>query len=64
MGLHAAATTVEIAGRRVMLSVPTVYMNESGVAVAPLVRRAGLSDNQGLTGLVVVHDELDLPSGR
>jgi peptidyl-tRNA hydrolase, PTH1 family len=63
-GLHAAATTVEIAGRRVMLAVPTVYMNESGVAVAPLVRRAGLTDNQGVAGLVVVHDELDLPSGR
>jgi PTH1 family peptidyl-tRNA hydrolase len=63
-GLHAAAATVDIAGRRVMLAVPTVYMNESGVAVAPLVRRAGLTDNQGLAGLVVVHDELDLPSGR
>jgi PTH1 family peptidyl-tRNA hydrolase len=63
-GLHAGAATVHIAGHRVMLAVPTVYMNESGVAVAPLVRRAGLSDNQGLAGLVVVHDELDLPSGR
>jgi PTH1 family peptidyl-tRNA hydrolase len=39
-------------------------MNESGVAVAPLVRRAGLAGGRGLAGLVVVHDELDLPSGR
>jgi peptidyl-tRNA hydrolase, PTH1 family len=63
-GLHAAAATVSIGGHRVLVAVPTVYMNESGVAVAPLVRRAGLSENQGLAGLVVVHDELDLPSGR
>jgi PTH1 family peptidyl-tRNA hydrolase len=63
-GLHAVAATVDIAGHRVLLAVPTVYMNESGVAVAPLVRRAGMTENQGLAGLVVVHDELDLPSGR
>jgi PTH1 family peptidyl-tRNA hydrolase len=46
-------------------------MNESGQAVAPLVRRAGLDGTDEATGLptvttrlVVVHDELDLPSGR
>lgn len=63
-GLHASAATVSIAGSRVMMAVPSVYMNESGVAVAPLVRRAGLAEGQGLARLVVVHDELDLPSGR
>ncbi|HEX4219953.1 MAG TPA: aminoacyl-tRNA hydrolase [Acidimicrobiales bacterium] len=63
-GLHAGATTVSIAGRRVMMAVPSVYMNESGVAVGPLVRRAGLAEGAGLAALVVVHDELDLPSGR
>ena len=47
-----------------MMAVPSVYMNESGAAVAPLVRRAGLAEGQGLARLVVVHDELDLPSGR
>jgi PTH1 family peptidyl-tRNA hydrolase len=46
-------------------------MNESGLAVAALVRRAGIAavDGPGETAgafpaLVVVHDELDLPSGR
>jgi PTH1 family peptidyl-tRNA hydrolase len=63
-GLHASAATVLVAGHRVMMAVPSVYMNESGVAVAPLVRRAGLAEGQGLARLVVVHDELDLPSGR
>jgi PTH1 family peptidyl-tRNA hydrolase len=35
-------------------------MNESGMAVAPLVRRFGIED---LGRLVVVHDELDLEPG-
>jgi PTH1 family peptidyl-tRNA hydrolase len=36
-------------------------MNDSGLAVGPLVRRFGIED---LADLVVVHDELDLPVGR
>jgi PTH1 family peptidyl-tRNA hydrolase len=35
-------------------------MNESGQAVAPLVKRFGIDD---LSKLVIVHDELDLPLG-
>lgn len=57
-GLHARATTVQLAGSRVLLAVPTTFMNESGAAAAPLVRRGGGAP------LVVVHDELDLPAGR
>ncbi|MGH9081553.1 MAG: aminoacyl-tRNA hydrolase [Acidimicrobiales bacterium] len=81
-GLHATAVQVTVGGRRVMLAVPETYMNESGRAVAPLVRRAGLEGESrddpavdgtgpegGIAGgpwsrLIVVHDELDLPSGR
>ncbi len=67
-GLHSLACQVSFAGRAVLLAVPTTYMNESGRAVAPLVRRAGIeetsSDDDGLARLVVVHDELDLPPGR
>lgn len=47
-------------GRRLALAVPLTYMNDSGQAVAPLVRRFGVDD---LACLVVVHDELDLPPG-
>jgi PTH1 family peptidyl-tRNA hydrolase len=36
-------------------------MNDSGRAVAPLMRRHGIDDP---THLVVVHDELDLEPGR
>jgi peptidyl-tRNA hydrolase, PTH1 family len=62
-GLQSTATTVEVAGRRMLLAVPLIYMNDSGMAVGPLVRRAGVGGD--LAGrLVVVHDELDLPPGR
>ncbi|HPB44296.1 MAG TPA: aminoacyl-tRNA hydrolase [Microthrixaceae bacterium] len=46
---------------RVALVFPQTYMNESGRAVAPLVKRYGITD---LSTLVVVHDELDLEPGR
>jgi peptidyl-tRNA hydrolase, PTH1 family len=70
-GLHARAGQIRVGDRRVLCAVPLTYMNESGLAVAPLVRRAGLDGADDATGgpavatrLVVVHDELDLPSGR
>ena len=37
---------VRIGGRRVLLAVPTTFMNESGQAVAPLVRRAGIDQDR------------------
>jgi peptidyl-tRNA hydrolase, PTH1 family len=55
------AATVESALGPVTLAVPTTFMNESGAALAPLLRRTSLVD---LTRLVVVHDELDLEPGR
>jgi peptidyl-tRNA hydrolase, PTH1 family len=60
-GQRALVEEVTIAGRRVALAVPTTYMNESGAAVRPLLRRFGIEDP---ARLVVVHDELDLPPGR
>jgi PTH1 family peptidyl-tRNA hydrolase len=58
---RALADEVRIGGRRVALAEPQTFMNDSGEAVAPLVRRFGIDD---LTHLVIVHDELDLPVGR
>lgn len=60
-GQRAVAEVVPIGGSRVALAVPTTYMNESGTAVRPLMRRFGIGDP---AQLVVVHDELDLPPGR
>ncbi len=58
---HSLADEVRVGGRRLALAQPQTYMNESGRAVAPLVRHYGLED---VAQLVVVHDELDLPVGR
>jgi PTH1 family peptidyl-tRNA hydrolase len=69
-GLHSRVAEVRIGDRRVLLAVPDTYMNESGRAVAPLVRRSGIDQADVAPGqplarrLIIVHDELDLPSGR
>ena len=60
-GQRAAVEEVRIGDRRVALAVPSTYMNESGQALRPLLRRFGIEE---LGHLVVVHDELDLPPGR
>lgn len=57
---HQAVTAeVTVGARRLALAIPLTYMNESGIAVAPLVRHYGV----GAERLVVVHDELDLEPG-
>ncbi|MFL6204077.1 MAG: aminoacyl-tRNA hydrolase [Acidimicrobiales bacterium] len=58
---RAMVDEVTVDGRRLALAIPLTYMNLSGEAVAPLVRRHGIDDPQRL---VIVHDELDLPVGR
>ncbi len=77
-GLRSQVCAVRIGDHPALLAVPQTFMNESGQAVAPLVRRAGIdrpshpgqsrpasASAPGLANrLIVVHDELDLPSGR
>lgn len=60
-GVPVLADEVRVGTSRVVVAEPTTYMNESGLAVGPLMRRHGIDDP---TRLVVVHDELDLPPGR
>jgi PTH1 family peptidyl-tRNA hydrolase len=55
---RAIAGDARIGGKRVTLAVPLTFMNESGQAVAALARRYGVDAAQ----VVVVHDELDLPT--
>ncbi len=55
------STTIATGRGAVTLAVPMTFMNESGVAMAPLLRRTSLKD---LSHLVVAHDELDLEPGR
>jgi PTH1 family peptidyl-tRNA hydrolase len=58
---RAMVDEITVDGRRLALAIPLTYMNLSGEAVAPLVRRHGIGDPHQL---VIVHDELDLPVGR
>jgi peptidyl-tRNA hydrolase, PTH1 family len=60
-GERAEVAEIKVDARRVTLAIPLTYMNLSGESVAPLVRRHGIADPERL---VVVHDELDLPSGQ
>jgi PTH1 family peptidyl-tRNA hydrolase len=57
---RALSGEVRVSGRLVALAVPLTYYNDSGLAVAALVRRHGREDAERV---VVVHDELDLPVG-
>jgi peptidyl-tRNA hydrolase, PTH1 family len=51
---------VNVGGKRLALAIPLTYMNLSGEAVAPLVRRYGVEPS----ALVVVQDEMDFELGR
>jgi PTH1 family peptidyl-tRNA hydrolase len=57
---RATVDEVVVDAKRLALAIPLTYMNLSGEAVAPLVRRHGIDDPHRL---VIVHDELDLPVG-
>jgi PTH1 family peptidyl-tRNA hydrolase len=57
---RALVDEVRIGPKRVALAEPITYMNLSGESVAPLVRRFGIEDP---SNLLIVHDELDLPTG-
>lgn len=63
-GLHSQACEAKIGGHRVLLAIPSTYMNDSGLAVVKLVRRASLEPDGIADRLIVIHDEMDLPAGR
>ncbi len=54
---RARSDEVRIGSQRVALAIPLTYMNDSGEAVAGVMRRLGVEPEQ----IVIVHDELDLP---
>jgi PTH1 family peptidyl-tRNA hydrolase len=49
-----------IGSAEVVLTRPKTWMNRSGIAIAPLLRKEDLPVEK----LIVVYDELDLPEGR
>ena len=48
---------------KVVLAVPTTFMNESGQAVRLLMKRHNLNVASDIERVVIVHDELDLEPG-
>lgn len=54
------ADTVRVGQHRLLLAFPQTFYNESGQAAGGLLRRHDLEPDR----LLVVHDELDLPTGR
>lgn len=50
----------EIAGAEVLLMKPKTYVNSSGKAIGPAMRREGVP----VSGVIVAYDDLDLPEGR
>ena len=60
-GSSCTTASVRTGGKLMILAIPQTYMNDSGMAVRPLVKRY-LGPEPG-EGLVIVHDELDLPPG-
>ncbi len=59
-GIRADIAEISLDGRRALLSIPSTFMNESGQAVAPLVRYFGIQ----LESLLIVHDDIDVPFGK
>jgi len=58
---RARVAETRIGERRVVIAVPTTYMNLSGEAVSALVRRYGIERPEQV---IVVQDELDFPPGK
>jgi PTH1 family peptidyl-tRNA hydrolase len=50
----------KIAGTEVVLAKPQTYVNQSGESVSRLVKKFKV----GLDGLIVIHDDLDLPLAK
>ncbi|MGP6173751.1 aminoacyl-tRNA hydrolase [Corynebacterium sp. A21] len=59
-GSKAEVAQVEWEGQKVLLLRSTTFMNHSGQAIAPLCGKYGIAADH----VVVIHDELDLPTGK
>ena len=56
----AFCSDIRVNGEKIILSKPTTFMTESGLAVQQLVRK---HDLETLDALLIIHDELDLKPG-
>ena len=58
---RARLAEANLSGHRIAMAVPTTFMNESGAALPGLFDRTGVAVP---SGILIVHDELDLEPGR
>jgi len=58
--VRAEITELQVEGSRAVLALPTTFMNESGQAVAPLLRYFGAEP----ADVLIVHDDIDLPFAK
>jgi PTH1 family peptidyl-tRNA hydrolase len=56
---HGEVAEIEVEGRRCLLLKPMTFMNRSGLSVAELARFFKLAP----AGILIAHDEIDLPPG-
>ena len=59
-GIRVDVAEANVNGSRAVLAVPRTFMNESGQAVAPLLKYYGIDPDR----LLVVHDDIDVPLGK
>lgn len=59
-GIRADVAETNLGGKRCVIAVPRTFMNESGQAVAPLVKYYGVAVGE----ILVVHDDIDVPFGK
>jgi PTH1 family peptidyl-tRNA hydrolase len=59
-GIRAEIAELNLDGHRAIVALPTTSMNESGQAVAPLLRYYGVDPQH----LLVVHDDIDVPFAK
>lgn len=59
-GIRAEIAELNLDGLRAVVALPNTFMNESGQAVAPLVRYYGIE----AAHLLVVHDDIDVPFAK
>lgn len=52
-------SSVEISGIEVNALIPSVFMNHSGHSLKPVIKKLNIS----LDKVLIIHDDLDLPSG-
>ncbi|MDG2210926.1 MAG: aminoacyl-tRNA hydrolase [Acidimicrobiales bacterium] len=57
---QALTNEILIDGERVILAFPQTFMNNSGQSVSALMRKNGVKNPENL---IVVHDEMDIPTG-